>query len=583
MEVSGVVLLLAMVAAIFVSTPLLGRYMAKVFGGGEAPGDRVFALVERLIYRMLRVDEKREQRWTGYAMSLLAFSVVGVVFLYAIQRVQEHLPLNPSDAVGVPPALAWNTAVSFVTNTNWQNYSGESTMSHFTQMAGLTVQNFVSAAVGIAVAVALIRGLTRKGSATIGNFWVDLTRAVTRVLLPLSFVLALVLVSQGVIQNFNGFTEAKTVDSSVAVEDSDGNTIAVDTQQIPGGPIASQEAIKELGNNGGGPYNANASHPFENPTGLTNFIEIWALLALPFALAYTFGVLAGDRRQGWVVFGVMFTVWFAVSLVAMGMEASGNPNLTAAGADQSVSAVQGGGNMEGKEVRFGSAACGLFAASTTGTSTGSVNCMHDSMTALGGGVVLLHILLGEVSPGGVGVGLNGLLILSLLSVFIAGLMVGRTPEFLGKKIQAPEMKLVVLYILVMPIVVLCFAGASAVIETALDSRLNPDAHGLSEILYGYASTGNNNGSAFGGLTGNTQWYNTTLGLATLAGRYLLIVPTLAIAGALARKRPVPVTAGTFPTNTPLFGGLVIGVTLIVAGLTFFPALALGPIVEHLSI
>jgi K+-transporting ATPase ATPase A chain len=583
MEVSGVVLLLAMVAAIFVSTPLLGRYMAKVFGGGEAPGDRVFAPVERLIYRMLRVDEKREQRWTRYAMSLLAFSVVSVVFLYAIQRVQEHLPLNPSDAVGVPPALAWNTAVSFVTNTNWQNYSGESTMSHFTQMAGLTVQNFVSAAVGIAVAVALIRGLTRKGSATIGNFWVDLTRAVTRVLLPLSFVLALVLVSQGVIQNFNGFTEAKTVDSSVAVEDSDGNTIAVDTQQIPGGPIASQEAIKELGNNGGGPYNANASHPFENPTGLTNFIEIWALLALPFALAYTFGVLAGDRRQGWVVFGVMFTVWFAVSLVAMGMEASGNPNLTAAGADQSVSAVQGGGNMEGKEVRFGSAACGLFAASTTGTSTGSVNCMHDSMTALGGGVVLLHILLGEVSPGGVGVGLNGLLILSLLSVFIAGLMVGRTPEFLGKKIQAPEMKLVVLYILVMPIVVLCFAGASAVIETALDSRLNPDAHGLSEILYGYASTGNNNGSAFGGLTGNTQWYNTTLGLATLAGRYLLIVPTLAIAGALARKRPVPVTAGTFPTNTPLFGGLVIGVTLIVAGLTFFPALALGPIVEHLSI
>jgi K+-transporting ATPase ATPase A chain len=583
MEVSGVVLLLAMVAAILVSTPLLGRYMAKVFGGGEAPGDRVFAPVERLIYRTLRVDEKREQRWTGYAMSLLAFSVVGVVFLYAIQRVQEHLPLNPTDAGGVPPALAWNTAVSFVTNTNWQNYSGESTMSYFTQMAGLTVQNFVSAAVGIAVAVALIRGLTRKGSATIGNFWVDLTRAVTRVLLPLSFVLALVLVSQGVIQNFNGFTEVKTVDNSVAVVDADGTTTSVDTQQIPGGPIASQEAIKELGNNGGGPYNANASHPFENPTGLTNFIEIWALLALPFALAYTFGVLAGDRRQGWVVFGVMFTVWFAVSLVAMGMEASGNPNLTAAGADQSVSAVQGGGNMEGKEVRFGSAACGLFAASTTGTSTGSVNCMHDSMTALGGGVVLLHILLGEVSPGGVGVGLNGLLILSLLSVFIAGLMVGRTPEFLGKKVQAPEMKLVVLYILVMPIVVLCFAGASAVIETALDSRLNPDAHGLSEILYGYASTGNNNGSAFGGLTGNTQWYNTTLGLATLAGRYLLIVPTLAIAGALARKRPVPVTAGTFPTNTPLFGGLVIGVTLIVAGLTFFPALALGPIVEHLSI
>jgi K+-transporting ATPase ATPase A chain len=392
-----------------------------------------------------------------------------------------------------------------------------------------------------------------------------------------------VLVSQGVVQNFNSYTEARTVDSSVVATDADGNEAAVETQMIPGGPIASQEAIKELGTNGGGPYNANSSHPFENPNGLTNFLEIWALLAIPFAFAYMFGEMVGDRKQGRVVFGVMLVIWLATTLIAMGMESSGNPNLTAVGADQSVNAAQGGGNMEGKEVRFGSAATGLFASSTTGTSTGAVNGMHDSFTPLAGGVVLLHMMLGEVSPGGVGVGLNGLLILALLSVFIAGLMVGRTPEFLGKKIQAPEMKLVVLYILVMPVVVLCFAGASLVINSTVGRIANPGAHGLSEVLYAFTSAGNNNGSAFGGLGGNTQWYNTTLGLAMLAGRFLLIVPTLAIAGALARKRPVPVTAGTFPTNTPLFGGLVIGVTLIVAGLTFFPALALGPIVEHLSI
>ncbi|MEO8692929.1 MAG: potassium-transporting ATPase subunit KdpA [Acidimicrobiales bacterium] len=583
MEISGIVLLLAMIAAVFITTPVLGRYFAKVYGGGVAPGDRVFAPVERVIYRAVRVDDKREQRWTGYAASLLAFSVVGVFFVYGLQRLQEHLPFNPDGMKGVQPALAWNTAVSFVTNTNWQNYSGESTMSHLTQMAGLTVQNFVSAAVGMAVAVALIRGLSRRSASTIGNFWVDVTRTLTRILLPLSFVFALVLVSQGVVQNFHSSTEARTVDSSVVATDADGSETAVETQSIPGGPIASQEAIKEFGTNGGGPYNANASHPFENPNGLTNFLEIWALLAIPFAFAYMFGEMVGDRKQGRVVFGVMMVIWLTTTLLAMGMESSGNPNLTAVGADQSVSAAQGGGNLEGKEVRFGSAATGLFAASTTGTSTGSVNGMHDSFTPLGGGVVLLHILLGEVSPGGVGVGLNGLLILALLSVFIAGLMVGRTPEFLGKKIQAPEMKLVVLYVLVMPIVVLCFAGASIVLDSAVGRIANPGAHGLSEVLYAFASGGNNNGSAFAGLGGNTQWYNTTLGLAMLAGRFLLIVPTLAIAGTLARKRPVPVTAGTFPTNTPLFGGLVIGVTLIVAGLTFFPALALGPIVEHLSL
>ncbi len=589
MQVSAIVLLLVMVLALFVSTPLLGRYMARVYGDHDAqndrsaPGERFFGPVERLIYRVLRVEAGREQRWTGYATALLTFSAFSVLFLYGFQRVQEHLPLNPTDVGGVPPALAWNTAVSFVTNTNWQNYAGESTMSHLTQMSGLAVQNFVSAAVGMAVAVALIRGLVRRRSLTIGNFWVDLTRSVVRILLPLSFVFALVLISQGVIQNLSGFTEATPIDTSATFVNAEGNVVGIETQLVPGGPIASQEAIKQIGTNGGGPLNANSAHPFENPNGITNFLAIWAMLAIPFALAYTFGVLAGDRRQGWTVFGTMFTLWFAVSLIAMGMEATGNPRLTSAGADQSVSVSQGGGNLEGKEVRIGAAPSGLFAASTTNTSTGAINAQHGSFTALGGGVALLSMMFGEVSPGGVGSGLNGLLVLALLAVFIAGLMVGRTPEFLGKKIQATEMKLVVLYILVMPAVVLGFAAVSVVLGSAVARVGNPGAHGLSEVLYGFASAGNNNGSAFGGLGGNTQWYNTTLGLAMLAGRFLLIVPTLAIAGSLARKNKVPVTAGTFPTNTALFGGLTVGVTLIVAGLTFFPALALGPIVEHLSL
>jgi K+-transporting ATPase ATPase A chain len=583
MEISGLVLIGLMVVAIFISTPLLGRYFAKVYGGEAAPGDRFFNPIERIVYRMLRVDPEREQKWSGYSIAVLAFSAFGIVLLYAQLRLQEYLPFNPTGALGMTPALAWNTAVSFNTNTNWQNYAGEGAAAHLTQMAGLAVHNFTSAAVGLAVVIALIRGLTRKGSPTIGNFWVDLTRSITRVLLPLAVVLAVVLMSQGVVQNLHGFTTATTVDQSVTVTNADGTTTAVTQQSIPGGPIASQEAIKELGTNGGGPYNANSSHPFENPTAFSDFLEIWSLLAIPFALAYAFGLLAGDKKQGRIVFGVMFTVWMAATLVAVGMESSGNPRLTAVGVDQSVTATQPGGNFEGKEVRFGPTASGLFAASTTGTSTGSVNSQHDSMTALGGGVVLLHMLLGEVSPGGVGVGLNGLLILALLSVFIAGLMVGRTPEFLGKKIQAAEMKLVVVYILVMPIVALTFAAASVLLRTAVASTANPGAHGLSEILYAFGSASNNNGSAFGGLNGNTQWYNTTLGIAMLLGRYFLIIPTLAIAGTLGRKKPVPVTAGTFPTNTPLFGGLVIGVTLIVAGLTFFPALALGPIVEHLSL
>lgn len=579
MEISAIVLLLVMVAALFVSTPLLGAYLAHVYGDdpehrGRAAiwADRVFAPVESLVYRLVRVDPRREQRWTSYATALLSFSAVGVVFLYGLQRLQGSLPLNPQGAGAVPPALAWNTAISFVTNTNWQNYAGETTMSHLTQLAGLAVQNFVSAAVGMAVAVALIRGLVRRASSTIGNFWVDLTRTVVRVLLPLSLLLAVVLLSQGVIQNLRGPITATTLDRTTE-----------QVQTIPGGPVASQEAIKQLGTNGGGPLNANAAHPFENPNGLTNFLSIWAMLAIPFALTATFGRLAGDRRQGWTVFGVMFTLWLFSSIVAMGMEARGNPVLRPVGVDQSVSSVQSGGNLEGKEVRFGAAASGLYAASTTGTSTGSIIGQHDSFTALGGGVALLSMMLGEVSPGGVGVGLNGLLILALLAVFIAGLMVGRTPEFLGKKIQAAEMKLVVLYILVMPAVLLAFAAVSVTLDSAVARIANPGPHGLSEILYAFASATNNNGSAFGGLGGNTQWFNTTLGIAMFAGRFLLIVPTLAIAGSLARKRKVPVTAGTFPTNTALFGGLILGVTLIVAGLTFFPALALGPIVEHLSL
>jgi K+-transporting ATPase ATPase A chain len=558
-----------LVGAIIVATPLLGSYMAKVLGGGAAPGDRVFRPVERFVYRVCGIDEEREQRWTVYALSLLAFSVASVLLLFLLQRVQHWLPLNPTDMQSVPPPLAFNTAVSFVTNTNWQNYSGETTMSHLTQMAGLAVQNFVSAAVGIAVAVALIRGLIRRRSATIGNFWVDLTRATLRILLPIAFVGALVLLSQGVIQNFSGNTAVKTVQGV--------------TQHVPGGPVASQEAIKDLGTNGGGFFNANSSHPFESSNGFTNLFEIFLLLVIPFSLTYTFGKLAKNTRQGWAVFAAMFVLWAAAAGLAIGFETAGNPKLNDLGVTQAVTTDQPGGNLEGKEVRFGPVTSGLFGASTTATSTGSVNSMHDSFTPAGGGVVLTNIMLGEVSPGGVGAGLYGMLVFALLSVFIAGLMVGRTPEYLGKKIQAAEMKLVVLYILAVPIVILGFTAASVLLDTAKASILNPGEHGLSEITYAFTSAANNNGSAFAGLTGNTDWYNTTLGLSMLIGRFLLIIPVLAIAGSLARKQPAPATAGTFPTDTPLFTVLLVGVILLVVGLTFFPVLALGPIAEQLGL
>ncbi|MGH9277090.1 MAG: potassium-transporting ATPase subunit KdpA [Acidimicrobiales bacterium] len=559
----------ALIAVLLITAPVLGRYMARVYGDGpSAPGDRVFLPVERLVYRVCRIDPASEQRWTVYAYSLLAFSAVSFLLLYALQRLQGSLPLNPAGMEGVIPHLSFNTAVSFMTNTNWQSYGGETTMSYLTQMAGLAVQNFVSAAAGMAVMAALVRGLARRRASTLGNFWVDLTRTTVRVLLPLSFVVALVLVSQGVIQNFHGPTEVTTVEGA--------------TQSIPGGPAASQVAIKQLGTNGGGFFSVNSAHPYENSTPFNDFIEMYAILILPFALAFTFGHMVRDRRQGRAVFAVMFIVWFGLCLAAMGMEVNGNPRLTALGADQAVAGAQPGGNMEGKEVRFGPSASALWAVSTTGTSNGSVNSMHDSYTPLGGGIALSHMMLGEVSPGGVGVGLNGLLIMAILSVFVAGLMVGRTPEYLGKKIQAAEMKMVVLYVLAMPAFLLVFAAASVLLDSALTTN-NPGPHGLSEILYAFTSAANNNGSAFAGLTTATQWYDTTMGLAMLAGRFFLIIPVLAIAGSMARKPALPAGPGTFPTHTPLFVGLVIGVVVIVAGLTFFPALALGPIVEQLSL
>jgi len=542
------------------STPLLGAYIARVFDGCPAPGDRIFSPVERALYRLGGIDPEREQPWSVYALSMLAFSCVSVLGLFLLQRVQGALPLNPTHVGSVAPALAFNTAVSFVTNTNWQSYGAESTMSHLTQMAGLTVQNFVSAAVGIAVAIAVVRGITRRRSETIGNFRADLTRATTRILLPLALVVALVLAGLGVVQTLSGPATA--------------HTVAGATQEIFRGPVASQEAIKELGTNGGGPLGANSAHPFENPTGLTNLVEMWALLAIPFALTFAFGRLVGDRRQGWAIFAAMLALWAGSAALATWAEVGGNPQLHALGAV--------GANMEGKEVRFGAPASALFAASTTGTSAGAVDSSHDSFTPLGGAVPLVNMMLGEVSPGGVGSGLYGMLVFALLAVFMAGLMVGRTPEYLGKKIQAAEMKLVVLYLLAVPALVLTFAGVSVVLDSATRSILDPGPHGLSEIVYAFTSASNNNGSAFGGLSANTDWLNTTLGLAMLGGRFLLIVPALAIAGSLARKQYVPATAGTLPTGTPLFAGLLVGVALIVVGLTYFPVLSLGPILEHLG-
>jgi K+-transporting ATPase ATPase A chain len=569
MSAAAWVHLLLIIGILAVLVPVTGRYLAAVYGGGAAPGDRVFGRVDRVIYRLCGIDESSEQRWTGYLRSLLAFSLIGFVVLYLILRFQGTLPGNPVDLGAVPAALAFNTTVSFVTNTNWQAYGGETTMSHFSQMVGLTVQNFVSAAAGMAVAVAIIRGVARTRSATIGNFWVDLTRTITRVLVPIALIGAVLLVGTGVVQNFTGSTTATTLEGA--------------TQLIPGGPAASQVSIKQLGTNGGGFFNVNSAHPLENPTPWSNLVEMVMILLIPLSFPIAYGRLVADRRQGRLLLGVMAAVLLTATGVAALAESSGNPELTAVGVDQSISAAQGGGNLEGKEVRFGAAASGFWAAATTNTSSGSVNSMHDSFTPLGGGVALLSMLFGEVSPGGVGVGFMGLFIYALLAVFVAGLMVGRTPEYLGKKIQAAEMKLMMLYLLAMPVVVLAFSAVSVVWSSARESIQDPGPHGLTEVLYAFGSGGNNNGSAFAGFGSDTPWFNGAIGVAMIVGRFFLIIPAVALAGSLAAKPKVPESAGTLPTHGPLFGGLVVGVVLIIAGLTFFPALALGPIIEQLSI
>jgi len=558
----------ALFVTIFISTILLGSYMAKVFGDGAAPGDRIFGPLERFIYRCCRINPEKEQRWQTYAFSVLAFSAAGIIGLYLVQRIQGVLPLNPQGLGGVSPDNAFNNAASFSTNTDWQAYVPESTVSYFTQMVGFTVQNFLSAAVGMAVAIALIRGLVRRKSSTIGNFWVDVTKAITRVLLPLSFVFAIFFAGAGVIDNFSQYQQVTTVEGQ--------------SQTIAQGPVASQESIKELGTNGGGFFNTNSAHPYENPNSVTNFLQLWMVIAIPFALAFTFGKMARDTKQGWVVFAAMWILLGAGAALAMGMESRGNPNLTNAGATQQATVDQGGGNMEGKDVRFGAPTSGLYAATVTGTSAGPVNSMHDSFTPLGGAAPWMLIMLSETAPGGVGSGLYGILLFALTAVFIAGLMVGRTPEYLGKKIQAADVKLVVIYILIVPIFVLVFSAISIVSTFATNSLANSGPHGLTEMTYAYLSAGNNNGSAFAGISANTTWFNTTLGICILVGRYLLMVPVLAIAGGLARKQATPPSAGTFPTNTPLFAGLLVAVMVIVVGLTYFPIIALGPIAEHLS-
>jgi potassium-transporting ATPase potassium-binding subunit len=546
----------------------LGLYIANVMEGRPIWALRMGAPVERLFFRVSGVDSATEMGWKQYAIALLLFNTLGVLVLYALQRLQAWLPFNPQQFGGVTPDSSFNTAVSFVTNTNWQGYSGEVTMSYFTQMAGLAVQNFLSAATGMAVVVALIRGLARSGAKTIGNFWVDLTRVTLYVLLPLSVVLALVLASQGVIQNFSPYKEVTTVESATP-------------QTLPMGPIASQEAIKELGTNGGGFLNANSAHPFENPNTLTNFLEMLALFVIPVSLTYTFGRMAGDTRQGWAVLAAMGIMMVSLLCLATYSEQLGNPLLAAQSVDQSANATQPGGNMEGKEARFGIAASALFATVTTATSTGAVNSMHDSMTPLGGFVPLFQMQLSEVIPGGVGSGLYSMLIFAIIGVFIAGLMIGRTPEYLGKKIEAFEVKMASVAILVMPFIVLVGTAVTVSVGPGQAGVANPGAHGFSEILYAFSSAGNNNGSAFAGLSANTPFYNTALGLTMWCGRFWPIVAILAIAGSLAQKTRLPVTAGTMPTHGPTFVILLIGTVLLVGALTFVPALALGPVVEHL--
>ncbi len=586
MTSNGIFQIVVFFALLLILTKPLGKFMAGVFEGKRTWLHPLLRPLERLIYKLSGIREDAEQRWTQYTASLLVFSLVSFLFVYLIQRLQGFLPLNPmhfstahapSNATAMTPDLAFNTAVSFMTNTNWQAYGGESTLSYFVQMAALTVQNFLSAAAGIAVAIALIRGFTRREAKTIGNFWVDLTRATVYILLPLSVAFALFLAAQGVPQTLKPYPVAKTLEGA--------------TQTIAVGPVASQEAIKMLGTNGGGFFNANSAHPFENPTPLTNFVECVAILLISAGLTYTFGAMVKDTRQGWALFAAMSILFLAGVFVCYPAEQRGNPMLSRLGVQQNATSTQPGGNMEGKEERFGIADSALWAVATTDASNGSVNSMHDSFTPMGGLVPLFNIETGEVIFGGVGSGLYGMLLYAIIAVFIGGLMVGRTPEYLGKKIEQKEVKMCMLALIAMAASILLFAAASAVIPfapkgywnalgPAVANLNNGGPHGFSEILYAFSSGTGNNGSAFAGLNANTPWYNLTMGLAMLIGRFLMIIPMLAVAGSLAAKKHIPATSGTLPTHGGLFVGLVVGVVIIVGALTFFPALSLGPIVEH---
>ncbi|MGA7639053.1 MAG: potassium-transporting ATPase subunit KdpA [Candidatus Acidiferrales bacterium] len=583
MTANGWLQILLFLLVIFAVAKPMGVFMTRVFSREKTFLDPLLRPLERLLYKLTGVDEKREMRWTEYAIAMLLFSGVSMALLYAMERVQQLLPWNPEKLAAVPTDLAFNTAASFTTNTNWQAYVPEVTMSYFTQMAGLAYHNFMSAAVGIALAIAVIRGIARREQDTIGNFWVDLTRTVLWVLLPACLLVSMVFVSQGVIQNLRPYTMTELVEpQTVLVTGSDGKTATqvVKEQKIPQGPVASQEAIKIFGTNGGGFFNANSAHPYENPTPLSNFLQLILIFAIPSGLTYTLGRMTGSQRHGWAVWGAMAALFLAGAIAAYTAEARGNPLLH--GVDQNTSTLQPGGNMEGKEVRFGIANSALYATVTTDASCGAVNAMHDSFTPLGGMIPLINIMLGEVVFGGVGSGLYGMIVFVILSVFIAGLMVGRTPEYLGKKIEAYDVKMAMLSVLIFPLVILVFTAISVVAKSfGTPSITNPGPHGLSQILYAYTSGTGNNGSAFAGFNANTRWYNTTIGLATLFGRFFAVIPILAISGSLARKKYVPESAGTFPVTTPLFTALLVSVVLIVSALTFFPALSLGPILEHL--
>jgi K+-transporting ATPase ATPase A chain len=597
MTANGIFQLVLYVVVLIALAKPLGAYMARVYQNQPFGLDRALGWLERLLYRLAGVRPTEEMGWKTYAAAMLLFNLFGLIAVYLLQRLQGVLPINPQGLGAVSTDSSFNTAVSFATNTNWQGYGGESTMSYLTQMLALTVQNFLSAATGMAVLVALIRGFARRSAATIGNFWVDMTRSTLYILLPLSFVLALLLVSQGMVQTFGPYPKATVVQATQydePVTDKDGKPVldekgqpktkksTLTEQVIAVGPVASQIAIKQLGTNGGGYFNVNSSHPFENPTPLSNFFELLSILLIAAALCYTFGVMVGDTRQGWAVLAAMTVIFVALLATCVVAEQNG-ATLVKQGVDHTASALSSGGNMEGKEVRFGIANSALWATATTSASNGSVNSMHDSFTPIGGLVPMWLIQLGEVVYGGVGSGLYGMLMFAIIAVFVAGLMVGRTPEYLGKKIESYEMKMSSLVILITPALVLIGTSIGVVTAAGKAGMANPGIHGFSEVLYAFSSASNNNGSAFAGLSANTPFYNTALGFAMLFGRYWLAVPVLAIAGALARKKLVPASAGTLPTHTPLFVGLLVGVVILVGALTFVPALALGPIVEHLTL